>query len=227
VLGSTTSVLSTLSAFTRDLSGVMGDDLRREGIKHGCGRPYEVRWIDRDGEVLIWDASKDAYEAVLTATCPDCIHGPRSDGSYHYMRVCISGWAMGRAVNLAGMFGTEIRLAFEKLKKHLRTYMTEIDPPAFAEWITLLLSKRGSMTLHDAETHAKHERVPWDAQEALLACRRLGFIKSWGQPLWKHTRAPVSWISEPQAPLTAMPHPEIVENPILALPQEHPLALAA
>jgi len=216
---------SMLGAVLKDCyCPVFQTELDNLEVLHECGSPFEVRFLDRDGEVFSRDHARNCYTAVLTAICPNCRSGQTA---YNYCRIDILGRALysfrGSDVGSAilRMLKVEIEYAWEDLKRHMiethgvgdGIWSTEIAAE-FAEWFTKRLTKgrMNSIELkHELEYRARYDNVkhPWSLKKAMMLAHKLDFVVG-------------------REPFMYYMLPERVEDVLIfGLPPEHPLALAA
>lgn len=209
------------------------DELDREGIRHTCGRPYDVRFLDTDGAILRRNPSTDTFEATLLAECPDCARRGAGDALV-YGRMALSGHAMSRT---AGGLLSLVTMELKHLLHSMKNEMLGIAPPPrmfplepevlaeIAEGVTRALRVKGSMLLsevREAFNIAEHQE---ERLQGYLGW--LGFIRdrNWRVPVPPERQNLFAALSADMAVLgPAAPSFEYRVDPLLALPVDHPLA---
>jgi hypothetical protein len=204
------------------------NELRNEGIKHRCGQPYRVKWINQDGMIFRRAIASDSMEACLSVCCEPCMaaHHPTA---YNYGRVQIGMETLLRySGNAFDILKHEITSLWRDLKEHLRNLaflLSTEDKAALAEAMTRVLRARGTALLSEFET-ALRFNDPSEGEKVRDELRRfaqeLGFVK---EPHWRVPVPQRMSVFEHRNPSEIpMPSFETREDVLLALPADHPLA---
>ena len=170
-------------------------------LTHTCGRPYDIRFLDRDGQVWRKDPTLDAWELILAAYCSE--HHVCSDHntSYQFVRISISGVAAAQHYRgMVELMKHEIMQATEALRRQMETLLGgewkewggvlygpgDLDPGTYAEIAEMLTLSLSQGWEHDPWTVRMDGKMEIGDKTYLRShveqvAAKLGFVTEDGQ----------------------------------------------